>query len=53
VDKKGKQLSGTCNACGNKQKLDNTHKAGKQLLKDIPNMKATEFRPAKGQAVKE
>jgi hypothetical protein len=25
-----------CNACGCERKLDCTHKAGKQLLKDIP-----------------
>ena len=45
-----------CNACGTKAQLDHTHKAGKQLIKDIPNMKGTEFGKnlaAKGQSVKE
>lgn len=27
----------TCNACGSKRKLDTLHKAGKQLIKEIPN----------------
>ena len=26
-----------CNACGTQKKLDTTHKAGKQMMKDIPN----------------
>jgi len=56
VDKKGKKLNAMCNACGTKAQLDHTHKAGKQLIKDIPNMKGTEFGKnlaAKGQSVKE
>jgi len=32
-----KDLWSTCNACGAKHKLDLTHKAGKQLFKDVPN----------------
>jgi len=32
-----KDLLSTCNACGTKKKLDQTHKAGKQLFKDVPN----------------
>lgn len=35
VDKK--DLLGICNACSFSKKLDTTHKAGKTLLKDIPN----------------
>jgi translation initiation factor 5 len=32
-----KDVMSTCNACGSKRKLDTLHKAGKQLIKDIPN----------------
>lgn len=32
-----KDVMSTCNACGSKRKLDTTHKAGKQLIKEIPN----------------
>ena len=35
-----KDLISTCNACGVQRKLDTTHKAGKQLLKDIPTFYA-------------
>jgi len=31
-----KKLMGTCNACGFQRELDNTHKAGKQMIKDMP-----------------
>lgn len=34
VDKK--DLFGKCNSCSNLRRLDNQHKAGKQLLKDVP-----------------
>lgn len=30
----------TCNACGTKRKLDTIHKAGKQLIKELPNFYA-------------
>ena len=32
---KGKDLVGICNACSFSKKMDTTHKAGKQLLKEI------------------
>lgn len=32
-----KDLLAICNACGFQKKLDSTHKAGKQLMKDVPN----------------
>jgi hypothetical protein len=32
-----KKVMSTCNACGSKKELDTTHKAGKQLIKEIPN----------------
>jgi translation initiation factor 5 len=35
VDKK--ELLGVCNACSFIKKMDVTHKAGKTLLKEIPN----------------
>lgn len=46
-----KDLTAICNACGASRKLDTLHKAGKQLLKDIPNFYANnpEF---KGKAAK-
>mmetsp|Transcript_69597 Transcript_69597/g.96668 ORF Transcript_69597/g.96668 Transcript_69597/m.96668 type:complete len:261 (+) Transcript_69597:144-926(+) len=46
-----KDLTAICNACGESRKLDTLHKAGKQLLKDIPNFYANnpEF---KGKAAK-
>lgn len=31
-----KDILASCNACGFQKKLDNAHKAGKQLHKDIP-----------------
>lgn len=31
-----KDLVGTCNACGTSKKLDVIHKAGKQLIRDLP-----------------
>jgi translation initiation factor 2 beta subunit (eIF-2beta)/eIF-5 len=31
-----KNLMSRCNACGNERQLDTTHKAGKQLVKDMP-----------------
>ncbi len=34
---KNKDLLSMCNACGTQKKLDTTHKAGKQMMKDIPN----------------
>lgn len=30
-----KDLMAICNACGYQKKLDNTHKAGKQMIKDM------------------
>lgn len=35
-----KDLTAICNACGASRKLDTIHKAGKQLLKDVPNFYA-------------
>ena len=35
-----KEVLAICNACGNQKKLDTTHKAGKQLLKDVPTFYA-------------
>ena len=35
-----KDLTAICNACGANRKLDTIHKAGKQLLKDVPNFYA-------------
>jgi len=31
------ELYAVCNACGTNKKLDTAHKAGKQMMKDIPN----------------
>lgn len=41
-----------CNACGYQKKLDNTHKAGKQMIKDIPTFYSAnpEFKGKTGQA---
>jgi len=34
---RNKDLIAVCNACGTNKKLDTAHKAGKQMMKDIPN----------------
>lgn len=35
-----KDLLAICNACGYSKKLDTTHKAGKQLFKEVPTFYA-------------
>jgi len=47
-----KDIMAICNACGFQKKLDNAHKAGKQMIKDIPTFYSAnpEFRGKTGQA---
>ena len=47
-----KDIVAICNACGYQKKLDNTHKAGKQMIKDIPTFYSAnpEFRGKTGKA---
>jgi hypothetical protein len=44
-----------CNACGYQKKLDNQHKAGKQLVKDVPTFYSAnpEFRGKTGKATQD
>ena len=50
-----KELVGVCNACSFQKKMDVTHKAGKTLLKEIPNFYKSnpEFMGKRSQAIKE
>lgn len=47
-----KDIMAICNACGYQKKLDNTHKAGKQMIKDVPTFYSAnpEFRGKTGKA---
>ena len=47
-----KDIMAICNACGYQKKLDNTHKAGKQMIKDIPTFYSAnpEFKGKTGKA---
>lgn len=40
VEQGKKDLLAICNACGAQRKLDTMHKAGKQLLKEMPTFYA-------------
>lgn len=50
-----KDLLAICNSCGQSKKLDSQHKAGKQLIKDLPSFYAMnpEFRKGKGPKIEE
>jgi translation initiation factor 5 len=54
-DVQKKDVTAKCNACGSTRKLDTLHKAGKQLLKDIPTFYSAnpEFRGKTGKAANE